>query len=275
MPSWMSSVFGVEKPIVAMCHLLPLPGDPGYNPSGGIEAIVAMARADLLALQGGGVDAILFSNERSMPWMTRTEPITSIVMARVIAELLPDLRLPYGVDVIWDPVASIDLAVATGAQFVREVFTGAYASDFGLWSPNCGEIIRHQHAVHGENVRLMFNITPEAASYLGERLLIDIAKSTVFNARPDGLCISGMIAGTEVSLDQLRTVKEVVPETPIWSNTGVSIGNVREQLAASDGAIIGTAFKEQGYIWNRVDPERVRVLMDEVRQVRFAPAVAV
>ena len=84
------------------------------------------------------------------------------------------------------------LAMATGAQFVREIFTGVYGSDFGLWNTNAGEVVRHQHAIGANHVRLFYNIVPEATAYLGNRNIADIAASTVFNARPDALCVSGL-----------------------------------------------------------------------------------
>ena len=153
MKQWFKDLFGVEKPIIAMCHLQAMPGDPDYDANKGIEWILESARADLHALQNGGVDAIMFSNERSMPWMTKVEQVIPVTMAYVIGQLHSEIKVPYGVNVIWDPSASIDMAVATKAQFVREIFTGAYASDFGLWAPKCGEIVRHQHAVCGQDVR--------------------------------------------------------------------------------------------------------------------------
>ena len=75
---------------------------------------------------------------RSLPYKTKVDPVTSISMARVIAEISDELHIPFGVNVLWDATASIDLAVATEARFVREIFTGVYASDFGLWDTNCG-----------------------------------------------------------------------------------------------------------------------------------------
>ena len=119
-----------------------------------------------------GVDAVMFSNEASLPYLTEVEPITYVTMARVIGELRCEIKVPYGVNVLWDPKASIDLAMATGAQFVREIFSGVYASDFGLWNTNCGQVVRHQHAIHAEHVKLLFNIVPEAASYLGTATLL-------------------------------------------------------------------------------------------------------
>ncbi len=267
MNTWLKEVFGTNKPIIAMVHLLPLPGDPDYDRGRGMKQTVAHARADLVALQEGGVDGVMFSNEASLPYLTKVDQVTVAAMARVVGELLDDIRVPFGVNVLWDPIASIDLAAAVGAAFVREIFTGVYASDFGLWNTNCGAVVRHQYAIGAEGVRLLFNIVPEAAAYLAPRAVVEIARSTVFNARPDALCISGLTAGVETSAQVLRQVKEAVPETIVFANTGVRLSNAAEQLAVADGAIVGTTFKRDGYIWNAVDPSRVREFMDTVRQL--------
>jgi membrane complex biogenesis BtpA family protein len=265
---WLQDVFHVSKPIIAMCHLKAMPGDPGYDAQRGMEGIVEAGRASLRALQEGGVDAVMFSNESSLPYLTKVDPVTTACMARIIGELRGEIKVPFGVNVLWDPTASIDLAVATGALFVREIFSGVYASDYGLWNTNCGEVIRHQHAVHGQNVRLLFNIVPESAVYLAERQVADIARSTVFVAQPDGLCVSGLTAGTEAPFDLLKQVKEVVPDTPVFANTGVRLSNVEQMLSVADGAIIGTTFKRDGYIWNDVDVSRVREFMQKVSAIR-------
>jgi membrane complex biogenesis BtpA family protein len=214
------------------------------------------------------VDGLMFSNEASLPYLTKVEPITYVTMARVIGELRREISVPYGVNVLWDPKASIDLAMATGARFVREIFTGLYASDFGMWNTNCGEVVRHQHAIHAEHVKLLFNIVPEAAVYLGHRDVAEIARSTVFNAKPDALCVSGLTAGVASSAEILRRVKDAVPQIPVLANTGVRPDNLLEQLGIVDGAITGTAFKRDGYIWNEVDTKRVREFMAVARTCR-------
>ena len=265
---WLHSHFHTPKPIIAMCHMRALPGDPGYDPRAGMSAIIDSARADLLALQAGGVDAIMFSNEASLPYLTRVPPITVACMTRVIAELRPLIDRPFGVNALWDAKASIDVAVATGASFVREIFTGVYASDFGLWNTNCGEVIRHQHAVGGGHIKLLFNIVPESAVYLSARNVVDIARSTVFVAQPDALCVSGLTAGAEASSETLRLVKDAVPETPVFANTGVHAGNLAATLRIADGTVTGTTFKRDGQIWNEVDVERVREFMRIARACR-------
>ena len=235
---------------------------PHYDAERGLAWVIDRARQDLDALQGGGVDAIMFSNEYSLPYLLEVEPITHVTMARIIGELRREIRVPYGVNVLWDPKASIELAVATDAQFVREIFTGVYASDFGLWNTNAGQVARHRRRIHGEKVRLIYNIVPEAAVYLGGRDIGAIAKSTVFNTQPDVICVSGLTAGVETSQATLQVVKDAVPETPVFANTGVRVDNVAAQLAIADGGIVGTTFKRDGYIWNEVDESRVRAFMD-------------
>lgn len=265
---WTEEIFGVKKPVIAMCHLQPLPGDPYYDKDGGMKKVVEMARKDMLALQNGGVDAIMFSNEFSLPYLTKVRTETVAAMARVIGELMTEIKIPYGVNVLWDPEKSIDLASAVGASFVREIFTGVYASDFGLWDTDCGNVIRHRRAVDAENVKLLFNIVPEAAKYIQRDNVVSIAKSTVFNCKPDALCVSGLTAGVSSDAATLRLVKEAVPETVVFANTGVRPENVEEQLSVADGAVTGTTFKRDGKFENEVDEARVKYFMDKVKAFR-------
>jgi len=97
-------VFGIDKPIIGMCHLQPLPGDPLYDDQKGLKSIIESARNDLRSLIKGGVDAVMFSNEFSLPYLTEVEVITVATMARIIGELMEDITVPFGVDVLWDPI---------------------------------------------------------------------------------------------------------------------------------------------------------------------------
>lgn len=267
--NWLKEVFGLEKPIIGMCHLLPLPGDPFYK-EGSLSEVIEWAKRDLLALQNGGVDGVIFSNEFSLPYLTKVPIVTVATMARIIGELIPHIKVPFGVDVLWDPIATIDLAVATGAKFVREVFSGVYASDFGLWNLNYGEIARHRKYVGAQEVKMLFNVVPESAKYLAEREILQIVKTTLFNHRPDALCVSGLTAGSPVDLNTLLSVKEMAFQVgvAVFANTGVTVHNVDKMLEVADGAIVGTAFKYEGKFENHVDEKRVREFMEKVHSLR-------
>lgn len=266
--SWLKETIGTEKPIIAMCHLLPLPGDPYYTEEKNMDYVISMARKDLNALQDGGVDAVMFSNEFSLPYLTDVKTETVACMARIIGELMDDIKIPYGVNVLWDAKKSIDLAKATGAKFVREIFTGVYGSDFGLWNTNVGETIRHKKEIGADDVKLLFNIVPEAAKYVGDRDIVSIARSTVFNNKPDALCVSGLTAGAETDSQVLKQVKETVGDTVVFANTGVRYENVEKQLSIADGAVVGTTFKYDGVFENHVDQARVKQFMDRVKAFR-------
>ncbi len=266
--SWLKDTIGKDKVVIAMCHMQAMPGDPFYNKDKGMEYVYEMARKDLLALQEGGVDAVMFSNEFSLPYLTDVRVETVAAMAMVIGQLRSEIKIPYGVNVLWDAKKSLDLAKATGAKFVREIFTGVYASDFGTWDTNCGDTIRHKNAIGAQDVKCLFNIVPEAAKYLADRDLEQVAKTTVFNCKPDALCVSGITAGASTDSQLLRKVKDVVPQTVVFANTGVRLENVEEQLSIADGAVVGTTFKVDGVFENGVDPERVKRFMDKVNSIR-------
>ncbi len=266
--SWLKEVIGKEKAIISMLHLQAMPGDPAFDKEKGMKWVIEKAKEDLDALQEGGVDAIMFSNEYSLPYLTDVRTETVAAMARVIGELQSYISVPYGVNVLWDPKASLELAVAVDAKFIREIFTGVYASDFGLWNTNCGETVRHQHEIGAEKVKLLFNIVPEAAAYMAERDLKQIAKSTVFNCKPDALCVSGLTAGSPTDMSQLKEVKEVVPDTVVLANTGCRKETIEGLLNIADGAVVATTFKYNGKFENQVDVRRVKEFMDVVKRFR-------
>lgn len=100
--SWLKEVLGTEKPIIAMCHMQAMPGDPYYDKEKGMKWVLEKAREDVDALQEGGVDAIMFSNEYSLPYLTkvRCETVAAMGLRHRRAEVLPEhpLRreLPVG-----------------------------------------------------------------------------------------------------------------------------------------------------------------------------------
>lgn len=268
MIQWIQDTFGTQKPIIAMCHLQAMPGDLHYDSDGGMEKVVDMARQEFLDLQEGGVDAVMFSNEFSLPYLRKVNPETTACMARVIGELKPLIKIPFGVNVLWDPYASIDLAAATGAVFIREIMSGVYASDFGLWDTDSGAISRHRARLGQQNLKMLYNIVPESSMYLTDRPIESIAKTTVFNCQADVICVSGATAGTGVDTDILSRVKNAIPDTAVFANTGCKVNTIENIFKIADGAVVGTTFKKDGKFENHVEKARVIEFMDKVRSIR-------
>lgn len=264
----LKDTFGADKPIIAMAHFPPLPGSPGYDPRRGMNAVIDHVAADIARLQAGGVDAIMFGNEGDRPYILKATPQSLAAMAAAVGALKRDIRVPFGVNYLWDPVATVALGVATGAHFGREIFTGVYASDMGVWAPDGAAALRLRHELGRDDMKLLFNINAEFAAPLDTRPIEKRATSAIFSSVADVICVSGPMTGEPVDNADLKRVKDAVKATPVFANTGVNIDNVRDILRVADGCVIGTHFKIDGNTWNPVDGERVKRFMDVVRKLR-------
>jgi uncharacterized protein len=233
--------------------------------------LVDTVARDLGALRAAGVDGLLFCNEADLPYLLKTGPEIAAAMASVIGQVRTEIFAPFGVNVVWDPAASLAVAAATGASFVREVFTGVYESDLGIMQPDFGAIAAYREQIGAgpgaHPVALFSNITPEFASTIGSRTIPARAQSAAFLG-VDVILISGQITGTQTSLDDLRAAKAAVPDTPVLANTGVRADTVGAILGLADGAIVGTSLKYDGVTWNAVDPDRAARFMDAARLAR-------
>jgi uncharacterized protein len=258
-----------KKAVISMCHIGALPGSPLYDADGGMSKLVDAAIADIVHLQAGGVDAIMFGNENDRPYLLKATPESIAAMSAVVTACKPALTVPFGVNYLWDPDASVSIAVATEAKFVREIFTGVFASDMGVWAPDCATPSRKRRNLERPDLKMLFNINAEFAFSLDQRPIELRAKSAIFSSLADAILVSGPITGQPAQASDLRKVAEEVGEmVPVFANTGVNIDNVRDVMAVASGCIIGTHFKVDGDTWNPVDGERVKRFMDVVNSVR-------
>jgi hypothetical protein len=263
--------FGTPKPVIAMLHFPGLPGRPRHNRELGRSHLVDVVGRDLDTLQGAGVDGVLFCNENDIPYQLVVGPEIPAAMAAVIGELRASVRVPFGVNILWDARSSIAVARATGASFVREVFTGVYESDLGMITPAIGDLAGYRTAIAADDVAFFDNISPEFSSALGSRGIADRARSAAFLG-VDAILISGPAAGVPFAMSDLRTAKDAVPDLPVFANTGVSAERLSDIFAVADGVIVGTSLKVDGDTWSRVDPARAERLMDAARTIRAKPS---
>lgn len=266
--SWLKDMFGTEQPIIGLLHLRPLPGDPFFRPDDSIQGVIDAARADLLALQEGGVDGVLVTNEFSLPYEKKVSAVTTASMGMVIGALSSLFTVPFGAEAIYDGDASIELCAATGASFTRCLFSGAWAGDLGLIDRNVAHTLRLKRGLGLDKLRLFYFVTSEGEVFLNDRTTVDIAKTLLFNCRPDCLVVGGSAPGQTPGPELIRTVRQAVGEVPVVCGTGCRLENVADILAAGNGAFVGTTFKQDGKFENSVDAVRVKRFMDRVREIR-------
>lgn len=262
------AVFGAGKPVIGMVHLGALPGSPLHDAKAGLAGLLEAARADLRALQAAGFDAVMFGNENDRPYEFKVDTASTATMAAVIGALRGEITVPFGVNVLWDPMATVALAAATGAHFVREIFTGTYASDMGPWTPDAGAAMRYRNRLGRADLAMLYNVSAEFADSLDRRSLPDRARSAVFSSVPDAVLVSGAITGEAAAMSDLEAVKRVLPDTPVMANTGVKHATVADVLRVADGCIVGSALKYNGNTWNPIDPDRAADFMAKARAAR-------
>ncbi|GGX59229.1 sgc region protein SgcQ [Tateyamaria omphalii] len=258
-------VFGDTKPVIGMVHIGALPGTPLFDPE---VDLVSAARADLLALQDAGFDAVMFGNENDRPYEFQVDTASTATMAAIIGQLRSEITVPFGVNVLWDPMSTVALGAATGAAFVREIFTGTYASDMGPWTPDAGNAMRYRNRLGRSDMAMLYNVSAEFAHSLDQRPLPDRARSAVFSSIPDAVLVSGQITGEAAALSDLEAVKAVLPDMAVMANTGVKHDTVGDVLSIADGCIVGSSLKVDGNTWNAIDPDRAKNFMNLVRKAR-------
>ena len=263
----LKDTFGTAKPVIAMVHFPGLPGRPWHDRAAGRARLLDVVGRDLAVLQDAGVDGLLFCNEADVPYQLAVGPEIPAAMAAVIGELLAEVRVPFGVNILWDARASLALARATGATFIREVLTGVYESDLGMIAPDIGDLAAYRDAIGASDVALFDNIAPEFASAIGSRGIAERAKGAAFLGA-DAILISGPAAGVPFAMSDLVAAKEAVPDTTVVANTGVRADSVAEIFAVADAVIVGTSLKVGGTTFNAVDPGRAQRLMDAARSAR-------
>lgn len=256
-----------KKAVVAMAHIGAMPGTPLFDADGGMNKLIDDVARDIEALQAGGVHAIMFGNENDRPYVFDAPKSGVAAMTAVVSAIKPMLKVPFGVNYLWDPEASVSIAAATGASFVREIFTGVFASDMGVWEPDCAKAVQLRRNLGRQDLKLLFNINAEFAHSLDQRPIELRARSAVFSSLADAILVSGPITGQPAETSALKAVCEAIKDVPVFANTGVNIDNVTEVLGLASGCIIGTHFKYDGITWNSVDPARVKRFMDKVASI--------
>ncbi len=267
MPALIKELFGVEKPVIAMAHVPALPGTPRYNAEAGVDYLVEHVRSDVEHLVQGGVNAIMFCNEDDRPYVLEAGVEQIAALTRVITEVSPR-GIPFGVDFLWDPMAAMAIAYATDASFIREVLTGLYESDMGLWSPSAGRVLRFRRQIGAEGIRVFYNVVPEFAASLGTRTVAQRARSAVVSCLADAILVSGPMAGAGPDYSLVTEIKAAIDEVPVFLNTGAKAENIANYLNIIDGVIVGSSLKVNGHTWNPVDPSRVERFMEQVWQAR-------
>jgi membrane complex biogenesis BtpA family protein len=265
----MSLDFDSDRPVVGMVHLDALPGAPDFG--GDRDAIRDAMLRDARRLEAGGVDALMLENFGDAPFYADDVPKHVVAsMAALARDLRREIDRPLGVNVLRnDAEAAVSVAAAAGAEFVRvNVHAGARLTDQGVVTGRAAETVRLRDRLDAD-VSILADVDVKHSAALAERPLAEEVAELVERGHADGVVASGAGTGRETDRDHLQRVVEARDElgadAPVFVGSGVTRDSVGELLDTADGAIVGTALKEQGETTAPVDEARVRELVDAAR----------
>lgn len=239
--------------LIGVLHLEALPGSPNHMLP--VEEILSRAMADANALQAAGFDAAIVENFGDRPFYPDSAPAASLgVMAIVASRVLAETDLKVGINVLRNDAASaLGLAAATGASFIRvNVHTGAYVTDQGIIEGKAHETLRLRRAL-GAKVAIFADANVKHAVPLGGGDPVSLAKDCAYRGLADALVVTGTATGAPVNIDELRRVREAVPDRRVFVGSGATPDTVADLLRACGGVIVGSGIKPAGDPSQRID----------------------
>ena len=259
-------LFNLDKPVIGMIHVDPLPGTPKY--SGSVKSVIDRAKSEAELYRSCGINALMIENMHDVPYLNRNVgPEITSLMSIILYEIKKNYDVPAGIQVLAgankDALAA---AHSAGADFIRaEGFVFAHVADEGTFNSDAGEILRYRKQIGAESVLIFTDIKKKHSSHsiTADTGIVETAKAAEFFLS-DGLIITGSSTGHEPSLNEIKDVKENV-NIPVLAGSGITEANVNEYLEYCDALIIGSYFKKDGLWSNPIDAERVKALLKKIR----------
>ena len=267
----LTELFGIDKPLIGTIHLDPLPGAPRYD-GAAIRDIVRRAVDDATRYVDGGIDGLIVENEGDIPFLKPDQVghETVAVMSVITAAVVEAVDVPVGVLCLANATPqSIAIAKAGGARFVRaNQWANAYIANEGFIEGSAATSLRYRATIDAKNVRVFADVHVKHGSHaiVADRSIAEMTHDTeAFDA--DVLIATGQRTGDPTTVAEVRQIADVASR-PVLVGSGLDAGNAESLMSVADGAIVGSAMKEDGVWWNPVSVPRTRAIVDAVARVR-------
>jgi membrane complex biogenesis BtpA family protein len=231
-----------------------------------MAAVWSRALADAHAYAQGGFDGIVIENFGDAPFhkVTHDDPVPPDVPAALAVaadRIAAATGLPIGINCLRnDGVAALGVAAVVGARWVRiNVLSGAYVTDQGVIEGESARVFAYRRRL-GSTVAVLADYLVKHAAPLATIDVAAGARDLAERSGAAGLVLSGARTGEPVDVALFDTVRAAVGAFPIWLGSGLSVANAASLWPRCDGAIVGTACKQDGRVDLPVDVTRVRAL---------------
>ena len=251
---------------LVMIQPKPLPGSYLNNGESFDEVLNdAINEADMIAKMG--FDGFIIQNMHDGPIEQNARTETTAYMTRLGMELrnrYPNLII--GVLINWDGLASLAVAEAINADFVRveHLYTGVSVTDTGFMFGQCKSILEMKKRLNS-TIPIYADVQEVNSMYLVPRPKDVAALDVVNKAYADGIFISGN--NKDESLAYIKSIRKTLVDTPIFLGGGATGDNVCELMKYYDGVSVATWIKN-GNMRNPIDPQRASYFLSEIEKAR-------
>lgn len=255
----------ITKPVYAMIEPSALPGAFGYKGES-IGLISEKMLEEARILIDGGVDSLILQNINDCPIKQKARMECSSYMTRLALDLKSEFSThKLGILVCWDGVASMIVASASGADYIRveHVFFGTEQTDEG--------IIKGDHEETVEMKKQLLSSVPIYADVYEPHAMqvcpmdIEDAAVRVVEYGAETLFVSGKTL--DETLLRGKKVKNKLPSVPLLCGGGSNPDNLAQILNIYDGVCVGSFIKD-GNLSNPVNKTKLSLYMDEIKRVR-------
>ena len=254
----------LNKPVLAMLQPLALPGT--YKNKGEkIDLIIEKAINEAKMIEENNFDGLIIQNMNDMPIKQFSNFQTVAYMTQITSEIkrrFPNLLI--GVLINWDGVASLAVADAVGADFIRveHLYTGVNVTSGGMLQGQCTDIIDLKMKI-GSDVPIFADVYEVHGVPLGKKSYGEAAWEIVNEAFADGIFTSGK--SVDESIEIAKEIKSRNLQVPVYLGGGATGDNIAELMKYYDGVSVATWIKD-GDMANDINPEKAKKFINEVKK---------
>ncbi|MBR2805493.1 MAG: hypothetical protein IKE18_01790 [Oscillospiraceae bacterium] len=254
----------VKKPIIIGVVHLPFYGTA--DPKRDIREVEEYVVTNVRIFFENGIDHVIIQDENIVEEKASYETLAvmSAIGRRVKLEM-PDLHLGIIVQA-HDPKASIAIAHACGAEFVRiKVFAGAMIKAEGIRTGVGPEAAKYRTAL-GATIKILTDVHDREGTPVGEIPITDTA-GWAERMGSDCLIITGK--SYDETKKYLREIADTGTELPVIVGGSVKLSNISEILDLCDGAVVSSSLMCDGGepgVGIHWDADKVREFADAVKR---------
>lgn len=268
-------MFGKSCSLIGVVHVQALPGSDGWSGDGRMDHVLAEAIFDAITYKEQGVDALIVENMHDVPYLKGyVEPETLAAMTVVANAVKYECMMPTGVQILAGAnQEALAVAAACDLDFIRvEGFVYAHVGDEGLHESCAAKLLRKRANCKADKVKIFADIKKKHSAHAitGDVSLVETARTAEF-FKADGVIVTGTRTGDAPAADEVGAVKAAV-DIPVMVGSGANPDNIQDFMRYADAIIFGSYAKLDGDWKKRVDPERVKRLLDKAHKAKSARA---